>query len=84
MMDLVGAPTAGIAAVQHLVKLPDNRGLWMTYARYLNNDGKPIHEHGVAPTVAVEEPNVVFGEAPPATDDMLAKALEHLKAKKAA
>ena len=45
--DLVGEPTAGIAAVQHLVKLPENRGLWMTYARYLDKDGKPIHEHGL-------------------------------------
>ena len=42
--DLVGEPTAGIAAVQHLVKLPENRGLWLTYARYLDKDGKPIHD----------------------------------------
>ena len=28
-------------ALQHLVKLPENRGLWMTYARYLTADGKP-------------------------------------------
>jgi carboxyl-terminal processing protease len=82
--DLVGEPTAGMAAAQHLVKLPENRGLWMTYARYLTTEGKLIHEHGLPPTVAVEEPNVAFGEVPPATDDMLAKAVAHLKQKKVA
>ena len=82
--ELVGEPTAGIAALQHLVKLPENRGLWMTYAQYLTVDGKPLHEHGLRPTVGVEEPNVAFDEAPPTTDDALAKAVERLKAKKAA
>jgi carboxyl-terminal processing protease len=82
--DLVGEPTAGIAAVQHLVKLPENRGLWITYARYLANDGKPIHERGLRPTVAVETPSVAFGDAPPANDDVLTKAVEHLRTKKAA
>jgi carboxyl-terminal processing protease len=82
--DLVGEPTAGIAAVQHLVKLPENRGLWLTYARYLGADGKPIHERGLRPTVAIESPTVAFGDAPPATDDALMKAVEQLRAKKAA
>jgi carboxyl-terminal processing protease len=82
--ELVGEPTAGIAAVQHLVKLPENRGLWMTYARYLASDGKPIHERGVMPSVGVEEPTVPFGEAPPSTDDALNKAVDRLKTKKAA
>jgi carboxyl-terminal processing protease len=82
--DLVGEPTAGIAAVQHLVKLPENHGIWMTYARYLASDGKPIHERGLRPTVAVETPNVPFGDAPPASDDVLNKAVEHLRLKKAA
>jgi carboxyl-terminal processing protease len=82
--DLVGEPTAGLAAVQHLVRLPENRGLWMTYQRYLTNDGKPIHEHGLPPTVGVEEPNIAFGETPPTSDDMLDKAVAHLKQKKAA
>ena len=82
--DLVGEPTAGIAAVQHLVKLPESRGLWLTYARYLDKDGKAIHERGLAPTVAVEEPTFGFEETPPATDDMLAKAIERLKIRKAA
>src|SRR6185503_5970325 len=33
--DLVGERTLGRAALQKLVKLPENRGLWLTYARYL-------------------------------------------------
>lgn len=83
--DLVGEPTAGLAAAQKLVLLPDSRGLWMTYARYLAPDGKVIHEHGLTPAVAVEEPSVLFGDAPPTTDEPLAKAVERLKsARKAA
>jgi carboxyl-terminal processing protease len=82
--ETIGGQTAGLAAVQHLVKLPEGRGLWMTYARYLAPDGTPIHEHGVAPNVAVDEPSVAFDETPPATDDALAKALARLSLKKAA
>ena len=77
--DLVGEPTAGLAAVQKLVSLPEGRGLWMTYARYLTLQGDPIHERGLRPTVAVESPNVAFDDPPPANDDMLTKALERLK-----
>ncbi len=80
--DLVGEPTAGIAAVQRLVKLPDNRALWMTTQQYLTNDGSPIHDHGLRPNVAVAEPLVAFGEPPPTTDDALAKAIEQLKSRK--
>lgn len=79
--DLVGEPTAGLAAVQKLVALPDERGLWMTYARYLALDGEPIHERGLRPNLAVESPSVAFDETPPATDDMLAKAVERLTAR---
>jgi carboxyl-terminal processing protease len=79
---LVGEPTAGLAAVQRLVKLPDNRALWMTTQRYLTNAGAPIHERGLRPDVPVGEPQVAFGETPPTTDDALAKAVEQLKGKK--
>ena len=82
--DLVGEPTAGLAAAQRLVPLPENRGLWMTYARYLAPDGKVIHEHGLTPTVAVEEPTVLFGDTPPSTDEPLAKAVDRLRSKKVA
>lgn len=79
--DLVGEPTAGLAAEQRLVALPEERGLWMTYARYLALDGEPIHERGLRPNLAVESPNLAFDETPPATDDMLAKAVERLTAR---
>ena len=47
--ELVGEPTAGIAAVQKLVRLPQNYGLWLTTERYLTVDGAgPIHERGAA------------------------------------
>lgn len=82
--ELVGERTAGLAAEQHLVKLPENFGLWMTYRRYFTNAGVTILEKGIAPDVIVEEPNVEFGEAAPAADDMLAKAIERVKSAKAA
>jgi carboxyl-terminal processing protease len=81
--ELVGEHTAGLAAEQHLVKLPDNYGLWMTYRRYFTNAGAAILEKGLSPDVVAEEPNVEFGEAAPSTDDMRAKAIERLKAAKA-
>ena len=80
--DLVGEPTAGLAAAQRLVALPEGRGLWMTYARYLTLEGDPIHERGLRPTVAIESPSIAFDEASPTTDDMLAKAFERLTANK--
>ncbi len=76
--DLVGEPTAGLAAQQRLVALPENRGLWMTYARYLATDGEPIHGRGLRPNLAVESPNVAFDDVPPTTDEMLARAIERL------
>lgn len=81
--ELVGEPTAGIAGVQRLVKLPEDQGLWMTFARYLTVDGDSIHERGLRPAVGVEEPSVAFGENPPATDDALNKAVARLKPKAA-
>jgi len=79
---LVGEPTAGIAAAQRLVKLPDNRALWMTTERYVTSAGTPIHERGLRPDVGVGEPSVPFGEPPPATDEALAKAVAQLKIRK--
>ncbi len=56
----------------------------MTYRKYYTigaaADVTPILEHGVKPDVSVEEPTVEFGEAAPAVDDMLAKAIERAKA----
>lgn len=78
--ELVGERTAGLAAEQHLVKLPDNFGLWMTYRRYFTNAGKTMLEKGIEADVIAEEPNVEFGESGPSADDARAKATERLKA----
>ena len=75
---IVGERTLGRVAEQKLVRLPDGSGLWLTYARYLTPDGKPLHGQGVEPGVAVEEPDVEFGGEPPATDPILDKAIETL------
>ena len=78
--ELVGERTAGLAAEQHLVKLPDNFGLWMTYRRYFTNAGKTMLEKGIEADVIAEEPNVEYGESAPSVDDARAKAMERLKA----
>lgn len=81
--DLVGEPTPGLAGVQRLIKLPQGFGLWLTSERYLTVDGaNPIHERGLAPTLAVPIPVVGFDELPPTTDVPLEKAIQHLKSKR--
>jgi carboxyl-terminal processing protease len=85
--ELVGEHTIGRAASQRLIKLPDGSGLYLTTTRYLTPGGTPLHEKGLEPTVAVDQPDVEFGQAPPATDPVLEKALEKvsgLSVKKAA
>jgi carboxyl-terminal processing protease len=77
---LVGLPTAGLAAVQTLVRLPEGHGLMLTTARYVLADGTPIHTRGLRPEVLVEVPVVPFDETPAATDATLTKAVEVLKA----
>jgi carboxyl-terminal processing protease len=80
--ELIGEPTAGIAAVQKLIKLPENRGLWLTTERYLQVDGKdPIHDRGLRPTYGVDIPTIGFDEVPPAKDEPLAKAVERIRSK---
>jgi carboxyl-terminal processing protease len=82
--DLIGEHTMGRAAVQKLMKLPDGTGLWLSTMRYLMPDGTPLHEKGLEPKVAVDEPTLDFGQTPPATDAVLEKALEQFSAKRAA
>ena len=82
--DLVGEHTIGRAGVQKLIKLPDGSALWLTTARYLTPEGKPLHEKGLEPTVGVDLPEVEFGQPAPAGDPALDKALERLAEKKAA
>jgi carboxyl-terminal processing protease len=82
--ELVGEPTAGLAAVQHLITLPEGAGIWLTYQRYLTLDGQPIHERGVRPTVGVDQPFVNFDDTPPTTDPVFERGLEALKKAKGA
>jgi carboxyl-terminal processing protease len=82
--DIVGERTLGRAGIQKLVQLPENRGLWLTYAKYLTPKGDPIHGKGLEPDVRIEEPDVEFGGPLPEKDVMLDTALEHLRKKKIA
>jgi carboxyl-terminal processing protease len=75
---LVGEHTVGRAASQELVRLPDGSGLWLSTARFDTPDGTAIHEKGLTPDVEVAEPDVEFGEAAPAADPILDKALESI------
>lgn len=82
--ELIGERTIGRAAVQKLIKLPDGSGLWLSTTRYLTPAGAPLHEKGLEPAVAVDEPDVEFGQPAPTTDPVLDKALERAAQKKAA
>jgi carboxyl-terminal processing protease len=82
--DLVGEHTLGRAGRQKLVKLPENRGIWLTYARYLTPGGQPIQGKGLAPKVPVDEPDVEFGAPAPTTDPILDAAVEKARGKQAA
>lgn len=81
--DLVGERTLGRASLQKLVKLPESRGLWLTYARYLTPAGATIQGKGLEPDVAVEDPDVEFGAPAPDKDPILEAAVARL-VKKAA
>lgn len=77
--ELVGEHTLGRAGVQKLVKLPENRGLWLTYAKYLAPGGDAIQGKGLTPDVPMDEPDVEFGAPAPEKDVVLEAALERLK-----
>ena len=81
--DVIGERTLGRAGIQKLVRLPDGRGLWLTYARYLTPDGLSIQGRGLTPDVAVDEPDVDFDQPKPATDPILDAAVDRIKKKAA-
>lgn len=80
---LVGEPTAGLAGVQTLVRLPEGHGLLLTTARYLQADGKSIHVGreggGLRPEIPVELPAVAFDQPAPEGDVLLDRAVAELK-----
>jgi carboxyl-terminal processing protease len=83
--ELVGEHTIGRAGIQKLVKLPDNRGLWLTYARYLTPAGESIQGKGLKPDVEVEDVDVAdFGVAPSTDTDPILDAATARALKKAA
>ena len=82
--EIVGERTLGRAGVQKLVQLPENRGLWLTYAKYLTPSGDPIHGRGIEPDVQVDEPDTEFGGPAPEKDVMLDAAIDHIREKPAA
>lgn len=81
--EIVGERTAGRAGVQKLVRLPEERALWLTWSRYLTPKGEPLHTQGITPTVVVAEPEVEYGTPPPAGDPILEAALARLTGKRA-
>jgi carboxyl-terminal processing protease len=82
--EVIGERTLGRAGLQKLVKLPEGRGLWLTYARYLTPKGNPIQGRGLEPTVPVDDPDVEFGAPVSDKDPILDAAIERMKAKVAA
>jgi carboxyl-terminal processing protease len=79
-----GERTLGRAARQKLVRLPDGSGLILTHLIYLAPGGGSIHEKGLVPDVAVEQPEIDFGQPQAAIDATLDKAIASLTQKAAA
>ena len=77
--DVVGERTLGRAGIQKLVRLPDGRGLWLTYERYVTPAGDAISGHGIAPDQEVDEPDYDWGETAPATDPILDAAVQRIR-----
>lgn len=76
--DIVGERTLGRAGVQKLVRLPDGRGLWLTYERYVTPGGDAISGHGIAPAQEVDDPDAEWGEPAPAGDPILDAAVARI------
>lgn len=81
---LIGERTLGRAARQKLVRLPDGSGLMLTHLIYLTPSGAAIHEKGLTPDVAVEQPDLEFGQPPAPKDATIDKAIESLTMRAAA
>jgi carboxyl-terminal processing protease len=78
--ELVGERTLGRAGIQKIVRLPENRGLWLTYARYLTPAGEPIQGKGLKPGVEVEDVDAAeFGAPAPDKDPIFDAAIARTK-----
>jgi len=78
---LVGERTHGRTGVQKFIRLPDGAAMIVSNGWFLTPAGEPILEKGLTPAVAVEVPDIDFGAPPPATDIVLQKGIEKLRAK---
>jgi carboxyl-terminal processing protease len=78
--ELVGAKTAGRAAIQRVVALDDGAGLVLSVSRYWTAEGKALLGNGIEPTVPVELRDDREGAA---GDPVLEKGLEVLKSARA-
>ncbi|MGQ0736091.1 MAG: S41 family peptidase [Acidobacteriota bacterium] len=78
---LVGERTLGRAARQRLIRLPDGSGLMLTHLLYVTATDVVINERGLTPEVAVEQPEVEFGQPLPAGDSTLEQAVKQLKSR---
>jgi carboxyl-terminal processing protease len=76
---LIGERTLGRAGIQKLVRLPDGRGLWLTYARYVTPGGDIIQGRGLTPDLGVDEPDVDFDQVKPTTDPVLDAAIARIQ-----
>jgi len=78
----VGLRTAGRAAEQTLVELPEGGGLLLSSTQYLTSSGTSIHRAGVDPAVVVPGPLPTLGQNALQSDEdpVLDRALEHLTA----
>jgi carboxyl-terminal processing protease len=65
--ELIGEQTIGRAALQKLVKLPESRGLWLTYVRYHRPGGDAIQAKASGQQRVVADPSDLRAPKPVGT-----------------
>ena len=83
--DVVGERTFGEGSFQKSIELPEGADLILTVAKFESPSGNKIQDNAVTPNVVVVSPidSELEGAPAPKGDDVLNKALDLLKAKKA-
>ena len=88
--DVIGERTFGEGTIQKTLDLPDGAVLFLTVAKYQTPEGKKIEDEAVTPTMIVgitdDDQDADAAKKPEATkkpDEILAKAVELLKARAA-
>lgn len=81
---VMGEKTFGKGSVNTIHVLEDRSAIYLTSARWLTPQGRPIEGKGLAPDIAIEPPpEGTATEGDSRRDDGLAKALEYLRQGKA-